>query len=813
MSSSSSLNPKLAGLLESLRIRIRRYVVLDSVLAIAAVALLAFWIGLALDYLPVRLGGTEMPSAARAIYLLAALAIIVYLVFKFLLGRLARPLPDDSLALLVERHYPSLGGRLVTAVQLMRSGRQGDAHDIGMLDQVHQQAIDQIDQVDPAKVFRQEPLIHKASVVIPLALMALVFIATSPSGFARAASRLTLLSDEPWPRKADLKMIGIELPSLAIGDEQEPTIELIEFDQSGVVRLPRGSSSTLRIAARADDVAEVPNTCTVYFSTDSGLRGQANMRRIGRVRDDYQSFVLDGPPLTSLDESMGFSVHGLDDRLSDFRIEAVEPPAIVQSDIEVRYPDYLRVEAGLTETSIDAAETPIDADQIDRKDEYQSGLRVREGSRVTMVARSGSPLGGIDVYISQGGGPMSKQSAIVEPNLLTARIRIDNFLEATSIQLVPRDPDGISAQAPYRYFLGIVRDEPPALKVRLQGIGSAVTARARIPLVIEAQDDYGLADMTVTTSIESGDELKPQADQAAKTTAELSIVDRPNLDREGDGQWVVDLRDLSQSNRLPMAASGSTLMLVTEAKDRYDLDGGHVTRGELFRLNVVSDDQLLALLERQELGLRSRLEQTITETVTLRDTLDSLRREIESTKESSSAKTSPPEDATDVDETLTSDATEMDRKLQVLRLRTQQSNLQATKTNDELSGIVASLGDLFDEMVNNRVDTVDRQTRLRDQVRKPLADVIAGSLAKLRAEVSQIETELANPEAATQTAAMAVQSAEKTLIELNAVLEKMLDLETYNEVLDLFRGLIEDQDSLLEDTKSEQKKKVLDLFQ
>ena len=46
--------------------------VCDSVLAIAAVLLVAFWLGLALDYLPVQLGGTEMPRLARTLATLAA---------------------------------------------------------------------------------------------------------------------------------------------------------------------------------------------------------------------------------------------------------------------------------------------------------------------------------------------------------------------------------------------------------------------------------------------------------------------------------------------------------------------------------------------------------------------------------------------------------------------------------------------------------------------------------------------------------------------------------------------------------------------
>ena len=41
----------------------------------------------------------------------------------------------------------------------------------------------------------------------------------------------------------------------------------------------------------------------------------------------------------------------------------------------------------------------------------------------------------------------------------------------------------------------------------------------------------------------------------------------------------------------------------------------------------------------------------------------------------------------------------------------------------------------------------------------------------------------------------------------------MLDLESYNEILDIVRELIEDQEKLLDETKEERKKRVLDLFQ
>ena len=328
MSQAPQLESNLIALLESLRHRVRRYVVWDSVLAIAVVVLAAFWIGLALDYGPVLLGGTEMPRLARLILLLILGALLAGIVAKMLIGRLRRPLPDDSLALLVERHHPQLGGRLVTAVQLTRPQRTGDSHAPELLARVCKQAAAAIDRVDPNRIFRRQPLVQKAMIAAPLLLAAIVLAVVSPQAFGRAAGRLSLFSDDPWPRRASLEMVGIELPIISPAEDAIDVPELIPFKEK-LIRLPIGSDGTLRIRAAAVD-AEVPVVCTVHYRTDDGTRGQSNMRRVGRVVDGYQSFILDGPPLTGLSESFTMSVRGSDDRLDDYRVEAVPPPALTE---------------------------------------------------------------------------------------------------------------------------------------------------------------------------------------------------------------------------------------------------------------------------------------------------------------------------------------------------------------------------------------------------------------------------------------------------------------------------------------------------
>jgi len=803
------LDPQLRALLASIRRQVRQYIVADSMLAVAALILVAFWIGLLVDFLPVRLGGTEMPRSARAVLLAAVGGAILVLLVKLLWGRLRRPLRDDSLALLVERHHPELRGRLVTAVQLTDNNRSGDSYEPALLQRVHAEAASAVETIQSKRIFRWQPLWQKASLVVPLGIAAVVFAIVSPTAFGRAAGRLLLLSDSPWPRQASLAMIGVELPAISADENDVAPPKLLTF-KDGTIRLPQGSSGSLRVAALADG-AVVPDVCTVYYRTAEGTRGQANMRRVGRVVDGYQSFVLDGPPLAGLSESVVLSVRGLDSRLDDFRIEAVPPPAITEVKVITTDPVYLKP------TDLDAAVT--------RDSNYQSGLRVREGSQVRLVGRSTVPLGNVDVRILRGNQATAIIPASLDGDALGFTITLENMREPATIIVVPEDKSGITAQLPYRYFLGVIVDDAPDLEMRLRGIGTAVTAIARLPIFGKAKDDYGIdtakIELAVVSTAPADDAtVEPKENGIAKLEqpAPGSLATEPiEVDRQGNFELTIDLKELAEAQRflLPASdarisearASNSAINLFGEVTDRYDLDGEHRTRSELFRLEVVTAERLLAMLERRELAMRARLEQAIDETRGLRDSLDLLRREaLEPTKlEQNAVKPAEPN-------TIASNE-EKSRHEQILRLRAQQNGLQASKTSEELSGIAASLDDLLEEMQNNRIDSVDRSERIGQGVRDPLRAIVAGDLAKLKGEIGEAEILAIDPAAAAEKTGQAIQTAEDVLLQLTAVLEKMLDLESYNEILDMVRELIDNQDGLLEETKKEQKRKVLDLFE
>lgn len=753
---------------------VRKYIVADFALTALVAIGVAFWGGLLLDYGPILLGGLEMPRSARLLLLCGLGGVLVYLAIRLLGSRLSAKLPDESLALLLERQHPELCERLMTSVQLARPESNLDTHARPLYENVRREAAQMSDALDIRRVFQWKPLIYKAVAAAVMLLAMIVFAVAVPSIASQAVARLLTLSDDPWPRQAKLEMVGVEVPIVSFADPSDaapPELKLLRFE-GRTLQLARGGSATLRVRAVAEDRV-VPELCTVHYETASGQRGQANMRRVGGQRNGYQEFSLDGPPLDGLAEDVRFTVRGLDDRLSDFDVLAIDPPAVSQLEIQARYPEYLRD----PQNTSDAADLVVN---------YAPGLRIREGSNLKLVARSSKPLSRADVMVRGADGDAEVQAAKVSDDGMSFSMTLPNFSDDQTLLLLPVDRLDISAGSPFRYFLGVVKDQPPEVSLNLVGIGSAITPVAKIPFKGTAKDDYELSRTEIA--------LASAAQQNGQPV--LRNVE-PNRDGSFSGQ--VDLRALAADDVMKSMAAGERLNLFAEATDRYSLVDRHVTQSDLYGLDVVTPEELLGRLERRELGLRGRLEQSIDEIRQLRDVLERIANDDWKAVDSATA--------------TNQDGDEESLRAEQLRvLRVQQSSLQANKTGEELTGIAAALGDIILEMENNRVDSVDRRQRITNQVQQPLEAAVAEELQGLRDLIVQLEEVARDPNSGPPVAAQAVDAAEEVLLRLTAILDSMLDLESYNEILDIVRDLIDRQNRLIDDTKDEQKRRVLDLF-
>src|SRR3984957_14154953 len=118
--------PAIHAVLSRLRRRIRAYVLLEGAALLCVVCGVLFWLTLALDWSYFRLTALELPRWFREAIAVAAVVLVVAGLMFWIVLRFFARFRARALALVLEKRFPELGMRLITAVEMAeaQSGRQ-----------------------------------------------------------------------------------------------------------------------------------------------------------------------------------------------------------------------------------------------------------------------------------------------------------------------------------------------------------------------------------------------------------------------------------------------------------------------------------------------------------------------------------------------------------------------------------------------------------------------------------------------------------------------------------------------------------------
>jgi hypothetical protein len=741
---------------------------------------LAFWLGLALDYLPVLGGANEMPRPARAVMLLVFSLVLLYLFHRYVIRRAFVRLADSSLALLLERRFPEYNDTLVTAVDAPQSGAEQPASEMqkAMLRHVVELADRQSEQVNTAAALTYRPLAWKV-LLAALAVTSIgLFGLLARDAFMIATSRMLLLSDVPWPRRAH--------------------IEVLDFPD-GRRKVAEGSDLTVRVRAAADRATPPPSLCKIDFRLSNGERGYVNMSRDGEPRDGYQFYRYLGPPFQGMLDTVTFDVIGYDHRVANLRVEVVARPSIVDIQLDCQLPDYLN--------------------QPRRQLTWRPGTSLPVGTRVTVTARATKPLQRVMAETLE-----TSQQDTINPGASgdshTFRYELPCLQDSTSVAFQLLDTDGAESERAYQLSINAIEDLAPQIDINMQGVGTAVTPQVRLPVAGQIRDDYQVQDAWF--------QLDRPSDGSSHQVP-LGVASG------GAVNETLDLRQQRNEGHLPWPLEpGDKVVLSVQANDYFNLDDTpHLGQSDQFPLDVVTPQELLALLEARELNLKRRFEQTISELTDTRDSLLRLQASlVEAQQREGSAEASDESRGADNaaqpqseprtgdddrapaenggDESIDNES----RDSSLRRLRVQRAQQDGTKAQQEVQGVAASFADIRDELSNNRVDTPERSERLQNQIIRPLEVIVADDFTRWLDQLALLDGYVGRGESdAVEHTAQVVEQTNDLIAALQEVLENMLELETYNELLDLVRSILAQQEALLEKTQAEresQDRAVLD---
>ncbi|MCU0709157.1 MAG: hypothetical protein MUF23_12785 [Pirellula sp.] len=768
--------------LSELRGLISRLIACQGWVMLGIWSLAAFWLFGLLDYLPTRFGADESPRIVRAIMLTILIAGILAILYHFFWNRWLVRWSDASLALAIEKQHPEFKSSLITTVQAAASVTPGPGQSTngidptehplrpGVLSIAREDAESRIAQVDVSRLVRFQSLQRELIGFAAIAAISCVVMLLAPKWTWHWGQRLFALSDLPWPRTTQLGLIGIELDVPSFSNQTARERYMVSFRDSEV-RVPKGSSCQLKVWAE-NMLAAPYDTCALHYRDMDGNRGRANLRR-GTKEGERQNFLLDGPPLESINDSLALSLSGGDARIGNLSLTAVEAPLIATSYIDVTYPEYLQ----------QSTKTIWGKEQL----AYRNGIRLPQGSHIELILETNKPIQRCDLLRVRSNEEAEVAESITQLEQAqpskTLKLPLGVLDGNLLIEVRLWDDEGLCSTRVQPFVIASITDIAPSVDFVLEGIGTAITEQALLQVRSKITDDYDLKEAWIETII---DEQPTQ-----KTPLAITAQGEANID--------IDLKAMRDSGANTPKV-GSVLALMVSAADFLPLpDTIHVGKSTPIQLNVVTPDQLLVILERRELAMRARLEQIISELGQLRDLLAVMNRPIEPIQESQNEGDAAPEDP-------------IARQMRLLVLRSQQASAQADKSGGELKGVRSEIGQVLAELIHNRIDSKDRRDRLEQKIQRPLITLLEGSWETFAKGISELElfVSKAAPEDRTRRVEALMLQNNEIIAALTTILNDMIDIQDFNEVIDMVRDMLEDQNQVLEQTKAEQKRRLLE---
>ena len=329
-------------------------VLLEGLLVSLIVLLSCFWISFGLDYLPVKFGFSELSSTSRIILLSVVVLLVGLQIFRLIGRRLFVSMQDRSMALLVEKKYPQFEESLITTVDAATRIADAEAGvDPAMVELTRKKAESTLQEVRLASIVSFS-FLKKSAIVAGILLLSIGGFAVSRmENLHLAAKRIYLIDAQRWPRRVYMELVGmkikVDVPVQGI-EEVGRTI----VPDGNTFRIATGSSATLIVRARSSDPLipwrQLPSSCQLRYRSSDGNRGTQVLNRVGKPKDGWQTYTLNGSPLQGILADMRFEIRGDDFRTESYRIEMVDQPVVTETELDCEFPDYLSREQSLSWT-------------------------------------------------------------------------------------------------------------------------------------------------------------------------------------------------------------------------------------------------------------------------------------------------------------------------------------------------------------------------------------------------------------------------------------------------------------------------------
>lgn len=555
-----SLIPRLRGLGR----RLRLYILLDGLAILFPAAIAGMLITLLLDR------AFRLEHDIRVGQLISGIILLGLIAWRWVWQPLRVPAGSRELALLVERRFPQLKSRLISAVEFARA----DAGDgLPLYSREFMEAVVREADRHTADLRFEDVLCHRRArkqAAVTFACMGLlaIFIIGARPTMALWFQRNILLMDTEWPQRNRLMVAGL---------------------QEGKLLAARGDD----VNVFADVVPGYETPRQVFIESralhQDGSTGAIERRQMPAVVAQAAGGAGGTTSFTHMferiEESLLCRISGGDARTDWFTIEVVERPRVEEVTMAIAPPAYTRLEAYSLRSGQTVAE-------VLKGSHLQFHIRTNKPVVRAVLVRE---MGGTRAELGPAGRATTSAPYRGERNAFTAE---DAPGATASYSFLLEDELGFTnvsdRSPPLRLSVRLLADRPPGVKLRVKGVGEMITPQAVLPVEVDFADAYGLATAELV--------YDPGRKDSQPVSEPLEGFEPGTKTFTRTIEWSAAAHRLAEGDRLTLRA---------EARDFDDVSGPNLGQSANVILRVVSREELLAELNRREQEYRQDFERLI----------------------------------------------------------------------------------------------------------------------------------------------------------------------------------------------------------
>lgn len=478
-----------------------------------------------------------LPAGVRLVLLVAGLAGFGVLAFKRIIYPLGVRITDDDLALFVERHFPELNDRLISAIQLTREPEK-PAEDgavaynspelVAALVADAEQATSQID-------FKRVIIgkhVGKIAGWAFAAFLALGGAAVAKSDYASIYFNRVFGGSTKWPQRTHLKVL--------------------DFTDHKKV-WPRGEDLTIAVEYEGRE----PSKTILKYRFQTGEKGTERMSPLAGKRFQFTFTRLTGP--------FEFFIEGGDDTTASHAVDIVTPPSLDSVKLYYEYPTYMRM-----------SNTPPD------RPETSANVVAPIGTKVRFEALTNEDLKAALLSIGFKGKEAVSELAVGKtadgkPRVLSGGFTVSEPLSEYALTLTA--VNGLNNRDPIRFPIKGVEDRPPDIVVRDPLGDEFVTDLCERPLEIEVKDDHGVSRIAL--------EYRILSQQPGKTKDWTGVEFNREQNSREYGELMIKSEYVLNIGQMGLQP-GDHVELRFRAEDFKDVGGRNMRLSKVYKMSIVS---------------------------------------------------------------------------------------------------------------------------------------------------------------------------------------------------------------------------------